>query len=382
MNILPLLFAVLPVALPLEPTLLGELDYRTYPRETEGQTGFGLGRFRAGLNFTPAPWMRATGTLEFAGEAPQILDIFARFKLGDDFLATVGYSKPPLFASFVYEPVHTLPFPDRAAVVTSFRIRRDLGADLHLLPKRAPIEAWVRVGNGTGSALGNDNALPAIYGAADLVLGRPRNLSESEFWGLRVGFGGMAESARDRDGVIGQTPLGFMYFRPVVVSGLRRVLEAHLVAYAGPLRLTFEGAWARENRSRDDDGNPTTPRLSLPAMDAYGATGEVVWTVWGAPRLLGQPPQGQSWGWGALELGVRYDGLWLGRNAADVRAGGSQGGAWAVKWWPTPFLAATLFGYFTRYDQPALEAPENQTSYGLLARLSFFWGQASGGATL
>lgn len=365
----------------LQPTVLSELDYRRYSSDLEGNSGFAIARLRPGLLLAPTPWFRGVATFEFAGENPTILDAYMRLRAADWVEFTLGYSKPPMFASFTYEPVHTLPFPDRAPVVGSFGVLRDLGADVHFTPHQLPIEGWLRIGNGTGSPLGNDNALPAGYGSLDLVLGRAwvGSSSESQTFGLRLGGGAFVESAQDRDGITGRTPLGFVYFRPVVVSGLRVVGEGHVVAYAGPLRLTVEGAVARESRSRDDDGNPSTPRVDLPTMQSYGLTSEVAWVLHGARRDVGRAPRGQqrddgAWGGGAVELAARYDGMWLGRGAGDVREGGSQGGALAVKWWPVDFLAGTLAGYVTHYDAAPIEEPEQLWSWGIVARASFFWG--------
>lgn len=368
---------------PLQPAVLGELDYRVYPSDDEGNTGFALARLRPGLVLRPVPWFMAAATLEFAGEHAIVLDAFMRLRAADWAEFTIGYSKPPLFASFIYEPVHTMPFPDRSPVVSGFRVRRDLGVDVHLSPRTVPIEAWLRIGNGTGSALGNDNALPAGYASLDLVLGRAwAGAAEDErTYGLRVGASALVENSRDRNGISGQTPLGFIYFRPNVVSGLRVVGEGHVVAYAGPLRLTVEGALAREGRSRDDDGNPSTPRLQLPDVHSYGLTAELAWVILGRAREVGRAPGGRhgdegAWHGGALELAVRYDGLWLGEGASDVESGGSQGAALALKWWPMDFLAATAAGYVTRYATAPIEDPNELLSWGVIVRASFFWGLA------
>ncbi|XXF74909.1 hypothetical protein P2318_17700 [Myxococcaceae bacterium GXIMD 01537] len=365
----------------LQPTLLVDADYRAYPSALEGNTGFTLARLRPGLILAPKPWFRGVATIEFADEHPVILDAYMRLRASEWAEFTIGYSKPPLFASFTYEPVQVMPFPDRAPVVSAFFVRRDLGVDVHFTPRHLPIEGWLRVGNGTGSPLGNDNALPAGYGSLDFVLGRAwvGSAPEDRTYGLRVGAGGFVENAQDRDGIAGKTPLGFVYARPIVVSGVRAVGEAHLVAYAGPFRLTVEGAASYEARSRDDDGNPSTPRVDLDAVSSYGLTSEIAWVVCGAPRQVGRAPVGRPgsdgvWDGGAVEIAARYDGLWLDWNAKDVREGGSQGGAVAVKWWPTEFLSATLAGYVTHYDVAPIEDPSRRWSWGAVARASFFWG--------
>lgn len=365
----------------LQPTLLGEVDYRVYPSELEGSTGFALARLRPGLLFTPAAWAMGIASLEVVGEVPTVLDAYLRLRGADWLQFDVGYSKTPLFASYVYEPDQTTPFPDRSPVLSTFGVRRDLGVDAHFSPRTLPIEAWLRVGNGTGSALGNDNALPAGYASLDFVSGRAwRGASPSQrAWGLRLGLGAFVESPRDRDGEVGQTPLGFIYARPIVVSGLREMGEAHAVLYAGAARLTVEAALAHDSRSRDDDGNPATPRLTLPSLRSYGATAELAFVLHGYPREVGRAPRGDSgaqglWQRSALELSARYDGLWLDRSADDVQPQGSQGGALALKWWPSEFLAATLASYLTHYDQAPVEEPDRRWSFGLITRVSFFWG--------
>lgn len=139
---------------------------------------------------------------------------------------------------------------------------------------------------------------------------------------------------------------------------------------------------ARESRSRDDDGNPSTPRLTLPVVRSYGVTAELSCVLLGGARAVGHAPQARTdaagaWRGGALEVALRYDGLWLAHSASDVLSGGSQGGALALKWWPMEFLAATLAGYITHYDTAPIDAPGERWSWGSLARLSFFWGPPS-----
>jgi phosphate-selective porin OprO/OprP len=359
----------------VRPTLLAELDYRVHAREVEGIDGFGLGRLRTGLVFDPAPWMSTVATIEWAGEHPMVLDVFATLRAAEWLDVNVGWSKTPLFASFRYEPVAAMPFSSRSPVVNAFRVRRDVGVEAHLAPREVPIEAVVRVGNGSGSVLGNDTPLPAGYALVDLVLGRPwRGAAASEReLGLRIGAAALVESVRDRDGIVGTTPLGFIYRRPIIVEGLRVVGEAHVIGYAGPLRLTIEGALAEEGRSRDDDGNPSTPRQPLPSLRSSGLTAELAWVLLGEPRRVGVAPAVPSpWAGGALEVAARFDALWLGWGAGDVTPGGSTGGALAVKWWPVDFLAATLEGYVTRYDVPPVELPGEHWSWGGILRLSLF----------
>lgn len=363
----------------LRPTLLTEVDYRVYPADEEGLTGFALAHLRPGMVLEPTDWFRGVATLEFASKNPAIVDAYAEFRANDWLDLTLGYSKVPLFASFVNEPLNTMVFPDRAAVINSFSIGYDLGAGARFRRASLPLEARLRIGNGTGSALGNNNSLPAGYASLDLVLGRAHSANPdaaTQTFGLRLGAAGLYENTEDRNGISGHTPPGFKYHRPPIVHGARAVGEAHLVAYAGPVRLSVEGAMAREDRSRDTDGNPSTPRLELPTSTSYGLSTEVLWTLIGQPRQVGQAPtpDANSEQMGALEVAARYDGLWLGRGADDLTPGGSQSGSLALVWWPTDFLSAKVSGYYMQYEKAAIERPDALDSWGALARASFFWG--------
>lgn len=369
----------------LRPTVLVEVDGRVYPAKAEGRSGFALGRLRGGLILEPAKaaWFRGVSTIEFANETPVLLDAYAQLRATPWMRFDVGLWKGPLFTSFLHESVHLMPFPDRAPVQVAFRVRRDLGATVDLTPKRAPIEIIGRISNGSGgTALANDNALPAGTLVVDLVFGRARRATATgeEPWGLRVGGAAMVEDVEERDGSAGRTPMGFVYYEPIRVSGLRVVAEGHVVAYVRKLRFTFEGAMAREGRERDTDGNPATARDVLAPTLSFGATTEVAWVVLGGARGVGTAPTPRvdrdgRWAGGALEIAGRWDGLWFNEWTRDVTPGGSQGGALAIKWFPVEFLAASLTGYGTVYDAPAPERPTTRISWGVLGRLSFFWGQ-------
>lgn len=365
----------------LRPTALVDAAYRVFAREEEGIDGFSLRRMRGGFVLAPAAWFRGVGTVELAGESPTVLDAYARVGLVEGLSLMVGYSKPPLLATFFTEPVYAMVLPDRSVVDTAFRVRRDVGLELLAAPASLPLEARLRVGNGAGSPLGNDNVEPAGYAALDLVLGRAQGArpdAGQETLGLRVGASGLVESVEDRQGVVGRTPLGFAFYRPPVVRGSRMVVEGHVLGYAGPLRLSAEAVMASESRSRDDDGNPATERVDLPTVRSYGLTVELVWTALGEPRRPGAPPRvpsgGPRWRGGALEVALRYDGVWLGREATDVTPGGGQLGTLGVRWWPTEFVSAYLSGYAAGYDEAPIEAPGEDSSWGVIAGTSFFWG--------
>jgi phosphate-selective porin OprO/OprP len=384
--ILSILFLVYPIMaqdlqrnISITPTLLLESDYRHYPNEVEGQNGFALARLRPGILLRPTNQTKAVVSTELVGKAQMILDAYMRHQFSSELEMTVGYSKPPMFASFVYEPVYQMAFPDRAPVVMSFRIQRDAGIDLHWQPKNLPLETWLRIGNGTGSPLGNDQSSPAFYFYMDYVMGRAHFHQKKEIdgFGLRMGMSAMYEKTADRDGIIGQTPLNFVFFRPVIVSGVRSVFEAHLVIYLKSLRWITEFAYANESRTKDDDGNINTPRVSLSDMVSFGLSSELTWMLVGQPRQVGKVlmvDAQKEQNIGQWEAGIRYDRLDLGKNANDVKDGGSEGGSILLKWFWANYISVSLDLYYMRYVFAPIEEERTLSSLGFWVRNSIYWG--------
>lgn len=363
---------------PVWPTLLLSVDGRKFAREAEGMDGFAFAHARLGLRGAPLRWLGFVATMELASDehTPALLDAAVLFRLVEGVVLDVGWAKAPLFASFYAEPVHAVPLPDRSPVVVAFRTRRDLGLGLLVARREVPLELRLRVGNGAGGLRGNDNPKLAGYGALDLVLGRPRTGHEQHELGLRLGVGGLVENAEDRGGIHATNPLGYIYARPTPIFGWRAVGEGHIVAYAGPARLTVEAALAHEARARDTDGNPDTPREQLPGIWATGATAELAVVALGQSRAVGLPPTAKPGPWrgGALELSGRFDWMSVNRSADDVAPGGSLGGALGLRWWPLELASLGLAGYLLHYDSAPIDQPGQHWSWGIVARLSVMWG--------
>ncbi len=361
----------------LIPTVFTDLVYQTFSDEHEGHTGFAIGHLRPGLVLEPTDWFRGVVSVEWAVKTPKILDGYARIQASDSVVLMAGYSKTPLFTNYADNSLQTLVFSERAPTVEAFRGARDVGVEARYLPKKQPFEARVRVGNGSGSPIGNNNMLPAGYGAVALVLGRAHSGYDAEkgdpgAFGLRIGAAGFVEDTTDRTGIEGTTPLGFTYYRAAIVTGFRAVGQAHVVYYGGPLRVTLESAYAHENRSYDHDGNPDTGRVAQDAVDSYGVGVELEWMLLGKPRLPGKLPES-----GSLEVAARYDYLQFGLGAADVNPGGAHETAVVLKWWPSGFMSTSLSGYLNRFDVPPIEMPDTNLSWNLAAHLGFFWGRGS-----
>lgn len=360
----------------VKPILLAELDFRLHAAERiEGEDGFGATRLRLGAASDLAPWCSVLGQAEWAREKPVLLDAYVVLRPSPEWEIRLGAAKTPLFFSARDMPVFTLPLPERSMVARAFWPGRDVGIEVHkLATPRLPLEAWLRVGNGSGSVLGNDNSDFAIDARLDVALGRAQpRAPEAEPFGLRLGAGIHAESAEDRAGITGTTADAFTFYRPAIVSGPRHVVEAHAAVFAGPVMVTAEAALATEGRSKDTDGKPATPRVEQAAVASRGGSVEVAWMIRGPYRIPGAWPIRKpyaAWDWGALEVAGRFERLDLGRGAADVASGGATGGAAAVRWWATSFLGASAAWYYVSYDEPPVEEPDRSHSWLGLVRVT------------
>ena len=365
------------------PTVLLETDYRVFSDPSEGRSGLALGRARLGLRLRPTDWLTAVGTAEFIGpDGPYLLDGYARFDATPWLQITVGYSKPPLFASFRHESITAVPMPVRSAVVNEMRVRRDVGVEARFAPRRIPIEAIVRVGNGSTALRGDEDPTPAGYAALDLVLGRAwvggdeRGLGRT--LGLRLGGAAMVDSQSEHATIAGATPLGFVYSPGIAVTGLRVIATAHVIAYAGPVRLVVEGGFAQEGREDDPDGDPSTPPVALDPVRSWGLTGELLWTIRGGWREVGGRPGVASvlarpWDGGVVELAARADRFWLGYGAVELARTGGTTGSLGLKWWPTPFLALAGYGEATRFEISPIDTPDRLWGWAAMIRASLFW---------
>jgi phosphate-selective porin OprO/OprP len=354
----------------LQPIFTGEIDYRLHAvKHLEGEDGFSVARLRLGAQGSFTRWFFAAAQVEMiGGEGPRVLDAMVGVRPSPEWEVTFGASRTPLFSSARDEPLAALPVPELSMVTRAFWPGFDAGLEVHRLPTpRLPVEAWLRVGNGSGSALGNDNSDYALDARLDAAFGRAVTGAPASLpYGLRFGAGLHAESAEDRAGVGGTTAGGFLFYRPVTVSGPRTLTEAHVIVYAGPVKVTAEAALARETRSRDTDGNPDTPRVAQDPVVSKGATVEVAWMITGPRRRHGlwpvQSPAG-TWDWGALELAARAERLSLGGGAKDVKAGGATAGSAALRWWVTSFCAVSAAAYFSAYDAAPIEEPDRTRSW-------------------
>lgn len=358
---------------PVELVALVEGDYRYHSSEAEGYAGLALRRARMGARAQPLPWLGFQLVGEYARAAAGVLDAFASARANDTFEVNAGFFRAPTMPSGRDDRVFALPVPERAMTVAALWPGRDLGVELHWTP-RLPVEVWARFGNGSGNPLGPENGMPTGSLRVDVAFGRAHAHGPRDgFWGLRVGAAALVGEALDRAGVAGVTPLGFTFYRPVPIEGLRATATGHVRAWVGPVQLSVEGGVARDERSRDDDGNPATPRAPLAPVLTWGAVAEVAWMLTGHRRVAGEWPHHDHASWaprwfGALELAARVERLSLGVGAPDVLPGGAWGAAAALRWWANRWSALSLAGYVHAYDRAPLEAPDVTAAWSVLLR--------------
>lgn len=365
----------------VDPLLLLQLDWRTYNNEVEGTDGFMLSRMRVGGRVRYGSTLSSTIIAEIARERPQIVDAFISYLPIDSFEVNAGFSKSALIWSG-REPIAVMAFGERSTWAQAFWPGRDLGIEAHLLPVDAPVELWLRVGNGNESALGNDlGGGLAAEGRADLVLGNARtqpawrhsrgNFADED-WGFRLGAGARIEDAGERQGIKGTTSTGFTFAPAPSVIGPRWIAEGHTVASLGPVMVVAEGAYAQESRSIDDDGRPDTPRQNLDAITSYGGSLELNWSLFGQPRVggwwLGGPSPYNTEIAGAVELSLRGERNYFKLGASDVTPAGNWGAAGALTWWINHNFSIGGQVYANWYDVAPVEDPNQLFSYTALLR--------------
>lgn len=330
----------------LQPVLMTELDATAYADPSEGQTGLRVARLQLGAVARITPWLEGFGVAELAlREVSPILDAGVRLFPAVWLELTIGYDKTPLFATAHDLPVETTALPDFPLATRALWRGRDLGIEAHLRDRGWPGELYVRVGNGSGTPYGNDDARPSFEARMDLTAGRGRFGAEGdEVRGMRAGGGVHFENAEDRPAIAGETPTGFLFWRPPTVSGPMQLVAVRALGWIGPVSIAAEGGWAHEGRARDDDGNPDTPRIVLDPVSSLGGVGEVAVAVLGPWRTPGAWPS-------------------TGTTLPTVEGGG--------RLWSPRGLALGLFGYRAAYDGPPLETPGRSSTLGARARLTY-----------
>ncbi len=364
----------------IDPVVIGEFDLRLHSAkdEAEGNDGFAMRRIDLGAYAILANWATVLADVEFANrEGPIILDAFLSLRPLPWLEVNLGPTKTPLFSSAHDELTWMLPVPELPMSVQALWPGRDAGVEAHVLPsERLPLEAWFRVGNGSGAALGNDNSDFAVDGRLDVALGRARPGARASLpWGLRLGSGIHAKSVFDRPGVAGETADAFEFYRPVTVSGPETIAEAHAVLFAGPFKITAEGGQAHQSRAEDAAGSATGPVKSLPSVRSRGGYVEAAWMITGQHRVHGAWPVSnsiRSFLGGGVEVAARVDRLDLDRGASDVVGGGGTMIGFSARWWATRFFALAVAGYHTQFDAPPVEEPTTVGTWLAISRLTIF----------
>lgn len=363
------------------PTALMQLDFQGLPNE-EANTGFVLQRFRLGAYSQPTDYLLALAQFQFepADEAPSVLDAYARIGPFHGLRFTAGYSRSPLFVSARNELDGMTPFPELSLPVKALWPNRDLALEAHYAPDAFPLEAWVRFGNGNPSPNTNDlNDSFAFTGRVDATMGRGRiDATGLERFGLRVGAAALVDqNTYDTAGIGGVTAAQYQFYRPPTVSGVRRVVEAHALAYAGPVRLLVEAGGAMEDRSAPA-ATPNAPRTQLDPSISRGISAEIAWMITGEHRVSSVWPvhvakNPFSFDHPAIEIAARVDRLDAGRGMRDYVGGGATGASLAANAYLNAMLGFTLAGYYYRYDTGPIEEPTRLDSWLVQARLVIYF---------
>jgi phosphate-selective porin OprO/OprP len=235
----------------------------------------------------PTSWFIASGTLEYdGGESVRVFEAYLEAVAATSWHFSAGLRRTPLFHTAKDEYLEGLPIPELSLPVRALWPGIDLGADVHYTPDTLPVEAWIRVGNGSQSIQGNSDEHLAYDARVDWVQGRARGQADSRF-GLRIGGGGHIKYQENAPGLTDSTLDGFTFYHPTSTFGWQAIGEAHAAFWMGPLTATLEGGIAREERSRPVPGAFTGQRVSQAPIFTRGAALEVGWMLRGAPGLRG-----------------------------------------------------------------------------------------------
>jgi phosphate-selective porin OprO/OprP len=369
---------------PIDPYFMMETDALIHSAEVEGENGFAIRRMRLGLNAHPVPWLTAVGIVEYTSAVEPNVHVWEGYvdvNPWGPLHISFGYRRTPLFHIAKDELFEAMSVPELPVAVRSFWPGVDLGLEVHYLPSGSvPIEAWARVGNGSGTPLGNDTDKLAYEGRVDLVLGRPRSPSRSrETYGLRLGTGAHVGTLENETGVGGSTAGDYVFYRPAVVNGLQSIIEAHLAVWAGRATLDVEAGRVIEERGTNLTGSTSAPLTPQAPAQSWGGFVELAYMLWGKPRIPG------GWAWptpgpwnaplsaGGIEIAGRFDYVKLDQDAPGIIGGGAQGGEVALRWWVNSVLAVGLAGYYLRYDVAPVEEPTQRNSWLGLTRVTFSW---------
>ncbi len=370
-----LLGAVQVHATELQPIAVLETDVRAVAHEYEGLSGLSVPRAHLGGRLP----LHADAELVLVGnwrlpEAPELLDAALRFRPHADLEVIAGYWRTPLFSSVRDSFDERQPIPERSLVAGALGPGRDLGVDVHYRSANVPVAAWLHVGNGVASVVGNDNARLAVDARLDWTLGRAQfGAKGDEPLGLLLGIGGHFDpETADRAAIAGHTVTGFVWWRGPTVSGRRWAVQGHALGQWHSVQVRAEGGLAGESRSQDSDGNPSTPRVVQRAVHAWGWSAEAAWQVRGPWRHGEVWPggDGAQVAAGTLELAGRVERLAVGRGASDVVASGAYAASAAVRWWSSARWSVALAAYRYAWDTAPVEAADVLDSWTVLGRLT------------
>jgi phosphate-selective porin OprO and OprP len=371
--------------LPIDPYFMMETDALIHSAEVEGENGFEIRRLRLGLVAHPLRWLTAVGIAEYASAVEPTVHVWEGYldvAPWEPLHLSFGFRRTPLFHIAKDELFEGMAVPELPLAVRSFWPGVDLGLEAHYLPLQVPIEAWARVGNGSGTPLGNNSDKLAYEGRVDLVLGRPRLASHSrDFLGMRLGVGIHVGSLVNEPGVGASTADNYVFARPTIVNGLQSIGEAHLALWVGRATLDVEAGHVIEERGQNATGSATAPLMLLPSAESWGGFAELAYMIWGEPRIPGAWPNASPWNAslakGGVEIGGRFDYVAIDQDVPSsmtgVTASGAKGGEVALRWWATSFLAVGMAGYYLRYDVAPVEEPTQRNSWLWLSRATFSW---------
>lgn len=298
---------------------------------------------------------------DLADSDEHLKDAWAGWRFSKALRLRAGRFKPPVSREFLTSAAR-LDFVERSLLGDSLGPRRDWGAMLHgRLGRRIGYEAGVFAGDGATRVSRAGTTL-----AARVLLSPAKGLD----LGGSASFGDVEADAPGVDdpqprGVAGDSPSGYRFFARKFVDGRRRRLGLEAAYARGPVGLTAEWLELRDERR----GQGATFD-DLPDLRGRGFSVAATWLVTGEKKKARLEPRRALFdGPGAVELGLRYEGLRFddsgpdagfagaGSRARNIRPQADRALTGGVSWWPAAFMRLEGNVVVERYDD-ALLAPE------------------------
>jgi len=375
-------------------------DYRAYQGDGAPADTFVLRRARFGFQGNYGSHYDFALLLDAAATSGAVVrDVYINIKPVPALQFQVGQFKEP-FAQEVTTAVTNIDFVERSlasllypSVATAFR---SPGATIHGDISGGVVQYWVGAFNGKGIAAANTTNEPEIIGRLRFYPWKKKKDNVLQGFAFGGGIGrGRSRGLSNETSFSGTMPdAAYTFFPSFRINGPIERYNGEFTWTHGPWAV--RGEYDQLNQFRRGVGSEQSGGLGfqdLPGIIAkagylqatYLLTGETR-PENGAPKVkhpfLGPEGAGGTHGWGAWELGFRYDKIQAKEPGTDELTAFTPGFVptfddhtdrftAAINWYPNNWIRYMLDFSVDRLKDPSVQGQEPQNFFVLLQRLQF-----------